>query len=129
MKKLLFALTFLVLCCSVVCFFWFKNSNVPLANIESIDKTKNMESSVEAEEQQSIEEIAYKIGYNQGERAFMLQTMDPKAEPIDFKDEQYTVALEMSPEQKKSYQDNIDRGYVDGYHRGCEKFSCPGKGY
>jgi hypothetical protein len=35
--------------------------------------------------------------------------------------------LEETPEEKKSYEEAMLKGYVDGYHRGSNMFYCPRK--
>jgi len=123
MKKLLALFVFLTLCAAILSQA-LKRGSVPLPQNEPIS-VKRIESFVS----NNIEEAAYNIGFNQGERAFMLQTLDPKAESINFKEEQYTVALDLSPEQKRIYDENVAKGYVDGYHKSSESLYCPGKTY
>jgi len=126
MKKLFFLFAFLVLCAAIVSFSWIKRDGLmPLPPNEPVN-LKKVESFVESE---SIEEAAYKIGYSQGEKAFQLQTTGSTEESTNFKEEQYTVAFELSPEQKKNYDEIVAKGYVDGYHKSSENVHCPGKTY
>lgn len=59
---------------------------------------------------------SYKIGYNQGYNAFMSQI--GKSEK---KLKTYTV----STGESVIIQEDLDQGYVDGYHKAADSITCP----
>lgn len=74
-----------------------------------------------------MESKAYNIGYKNGQYA-MYRQMNMQINDEN-KVEEYT-SLEnsdeiKSEEEKKKIDEIIQKGYVDGYHRASESFSCP----
>lgn len=74
-----------------------------------------------------LESKAYNIGYKNGQYA-MYRQMNMQINDEN-KVEEYT-SLEnsdeiKSEEEKKKIDEIIQKGYVDGYHRASESFSCP----
>lgn len=75
------------------------------------------ESSFAGVQEEAQVESAYEAGYESGYRAFMMQ-MGKKVAPVA----RYAVLKDsFSPEDGEE----MDRGYVDGYHRAADSFVCP----
>jgi len=79
------------------------------ANSVALSTEKNI---VEAEETPT----SYTIGYDKGYKAFLEQNGRVDLSP----NKKYTVYVEQELEK-----DEVDRGYVDGYHRASETIYCP----
>jgi len=59
---------------------------------------------------------SYTIGYDKGYRSFLEQNGRVDLSPV----KKYTVYVEQELEK-----DEVDRGYVDGYHRAADTIYCP----
>jgi|688.fasta_scaffold04759_49 hypothetical protein len=74
-----------------------------------------------------LQSKAYNIGYKNGQRAMYVQ-MNMQVNEEE-KVTEYTSLEESeeikSEEDKKKIEEIIQKGYVDGYHRASESFSCP----
>lgn len=72
-----------------------------------------------------LQSKAYNIGYKNGQRAMYVQ-MNMQVNDEE-KVVEYTTLEESikSEEEKKKIDEIIQKGYVDGYHRASESFSCP----
>ena len=86
---------------------------------ESFQKTEENVEKIPLIETIDIEKRAYEFGFNKGQNALYMQI--GKAEKIKDKQTEYTVLIEENEETKEIQQ----KGYVDGYHKASESFSCP----
>ena len=59
---------------------------------------------------------SYTIGYDKGYRSFLEQNGRVDLSPV----KKYTAYVEQELEK-----DEVDRGYVDGYHRAADTIYCP----
>ena len=60
---------------------------------------------------------SYEVGYEMGKRAFMIQ-MGMEVDPVV----RYTT---ISGSSGGGNEEEMNRGYVDGYHRAADGFICP----
>lgn len=65
---------------------------------------------------------AYKMGYEKGYYAFLIQNGE-EPEKIT----SYTVGVEdlYKQQEAEEYQNAVEKGYVDGYHKACNTMNCP----
>lgn len=88
--------------------------------IETVEILDNLVDNEAIEE--TIEQRAYRIGYNRGQRAMLIQMN--KAQFID-EEAEYTVNFEIPPEEKEKLDEIMSNAYVEGYHKAGYLFCCP----
>ena len=66
---------------------------------------------------------AYRLGYEKGYYSFILQNEQDSDEKIT----EYMVSVEnlYKENNSKEYTEALQQGYVDGYHKACDKSYCP----
>jgi hypothetical protein len=78
------------------------------------------------EEDQNLEDQAYRVGYVQGQNSLFIQINRPD---ILVKTQEYASLKETANkhfENDPHYKEIMLKGYVDGYHKAAELLSCPG---
>jgi hypothetical protein len=82
--------------------------------VEEVSVVSAPEGSIESLE---VADSAYSYGFRRGEACFLVQMGEDVKIPSSSR---YMVEGHWS-------EDDVGRGYVDGYHRAAEMFSCPGR--
>ncbi len=77
---------------------------------------------IESSHGETLEEKAYRIGYERGERAMLIQM--GKFNYVK-KVAKYTTDVEVPEEDKDKFNEIMSKAYVEGYHRAGEMFFCP----
>lgn len=80
------------------------------------------EPETEPESIETIENKIYKIGYQRGQRAMLLQMEKPDL--VD-KSAEYTVNFEIPKDEKERLDSIMSKAYVDGYHKAGDLLYCP----
>ena len=82
--------------------------------VEEVSVVSAPEDSIESLE---VADSAYTYGFDRGRACFLVQMGEDVKIPSSSR---YMVVGHWS-------EDEVGRGYVDGYHRAAEMFSCPGR--
>lgn len=120
MRKIFVFFAFFAVCLGVFFFSFKKNTVSTPEPHQIITEPKSIEKNdftVDAQD------VAYKLGFEQGKMAFFKQINEP-IQNSEIKKEEYTVLIE-SQEQQKEYDEAISKGYVDGYHKAADSIHCP----
>lgn len=135
MKKYL-ASGFLVFSLILFLFLLFKNNSFQKQQKIEVDDVKESFNLIVVEEEEANpEDLAYRIGYEQGKKALYNQmaiTGDLSQEQMIALSSELGLSntLEMQYTSQKeeivsSYNEAEARGYVDGYHKATESLNCP----
>ena len=81
--------------------------------VEEVAVSESSEDSIDSLE---VEDDAYSYGFRRGRACFLVQMGEEVSVPDSAR---YVVDGHWSEEE-------VGRGYVDGYHRAADTFSCPG---
>lgn len=87
-----------------------------------IEPEIKLESTETVESFETIENKIYKIGYQRGQRAMLLQMGKPDL--VD-KSAEYTVNFEIPEDEKERLDSIMSNAYVDGYHKAGDLIYCP----
>lgn len=100
---------------------FFKNSR-PKQDILVNEQAKTEEIQIESHHAETLEEKAYRIGYESGERAMLSQMGKLQKNKVA----KYTIGdLEVAEEDKERFDKIMSKAYVEGYHRTADMFFCP----
>jgi hypothetical protein len=95
----------------VLSMFWTRDSVVVEEKVPVVSAPRD---SIESSE---VADSAYSYGFDRGRACFLVQMGEDVKIPSSSR---YMVEGHWS-------EDEVGRGYVDGYHRAASMFSCPGK--
>jgi hypothetical protein len=101
-----------------------KQPQKPKQNLNNHLSTHDIKIEPEAEPEsiETIENKIYKIGYQRGQRAMLLQMEKPDL--VD-KSAEYTVNFEIPKDEKERLDSIMSKAYVDGYHKAGDLLYCP----
>jgi hypothetical protein len=118
MKKI--AIFFAILFCLIFLVSeFFQRSTTPIVNPRS-----EISASPEDVKKHAVER-AYKVSFDKGYSAFLRQIGFESKTSYQYTSNVQEVPVEEEILSSQEYQDALDKGYVDGYHKATEVTHCP----
>jgi len=94
-----------------------------LVNVISEINVQNVQEEVKNENQiLDLDEKAFQIGYQKGQRAMLIQMGKPE---LINKTAEYTVNFEIPENEKERLEAIMSKAYVEGYHKASDLVYCP----